>query len=80
MDPLKSDHMYHANLEAKEIDIDIRCLKREELPEQVRPNESQKKKPRAIPTAMGPLDQQSPGMAPITPGVGAPGFNGLSDQ
>jgi len=48
MDPLNSGSMYSANLNAQEIDIDIKCLKREELPDKVRPKDS-KPKQRIIP-------------------------------
>ena len=37
---MRSDNMYLQNLEDREIDIDIRCLKREELPLQIRPKDS----------------------------------------
>lgn len=40
LDPMRSDNMYLQNLEDREIDIDIKCLKREELPLQVRPKDN----------------------------------------
>lgn len=64
--------MYHANLEAKEIDIDIRYLKRDELPDQLRPKASSKKKTKAQPIA-DPI-------APTAPPTGAPNYNELFDQ